>query len=79
MSSYTRFDNNSCINAVKQRANFGKMILVYRFCCYLYVFYQLGVLVKRVNLLSYVVFNDEFKTYLILLFSAIKWSCRYKS
>lgn len=41
-------------------------------------FYQLGVLVKRVNLLSYAVFNNEFKTYLILLFSAIKWPCRYK-
>ena len=32
-------------------------------------FYQLGVLVKRVNLLSYAVFNNEFKTYLILLFT----------
>ena len=32
-------------------------------------FYQLGVLVKRVNLLSYAVFNYDFKTYLILLFT----------
>lgn len=32
-------------------------------------FYQLGVLVKRVNFLSYAMFNNEFKIYLILLFT----------